>query len=63
METLEDLIVAVLFAVGAAHATSVVPLDLDRMIAGSQHIVHVRALTNAYEADPNVRVAFGGRQS
>jgi hypothetical protein len=48
---------ALLLPLGDARATSLVPLDLDRMIAGSQHIVHVRAIANAYEADPTVRVA------
>src|SRR5262245_20202180 len=51
------LSLALLLATGTARATSVVPLDLDRMIAGSQHIVHVRCIANTYEADPTVRVA------
>ena len=38
-----------------AGATSVLPLDLDQMVAAAQHIVHVRCTANEVQADPNVR--------
>lgn len=39
-----------------ARATSVLPLDLDQIVAGAQQIVHVRCTGNEVQADPAVRV-------
>jgi len=39
-----------------ARASSVVPLDLDQIIAGSEHIVHVRCTGNTVQADPQVGI-------
>ena len=41
----------------AAGATTVLPLDLDRLVAGAQTIVHVRCTGNAVQPDPTVGVA------
>ena len=39
-----------------ARASSVVPLDLDQIIAGAEHIVHVRCTGNTVQADPQVGI-------
>jgi len=39
-----------------AVAASVIPLDLDQIVAGAQHIVHVRCTGNVSQADPNVGI-------
>ena len=39
-----------------ARATSVLPIELDQIVASAQHIAHVRCVSNTVEADPNVRV-------
>ena len=39
-----------------ARATSVLPLELDAIVAGAEHIVHVRCIGNAYEPDLAVGV-------
>jgi len=39
-----------------ARASSVVPLDLDQIIAGAEHIVHVRCTANTTQADPDVGI-------
>jgi hypothetical protein len=39
-----------------ATASSVIPLDLDQITAGSQHIVHVRCTGNEVQSDPAVGV-------
>jgi hypothetical protein len=39
-----------------AGAASVMPMDLDQITAGAQHIVHVRCLRNEVQADPAVGV-------
>ena len=39
-----------------AVAASVVPLDLDQIVAGAQHIVHVRCTGNVAQADPDVGI-------
>jgi len=41
---------------GAAIAASVAPLSLDQIVAGAQHIVHVRCTGNVVQADPDVGV-------
>jgi hypothetical protein len=46
-----------LLAARAAGAMSVLPLDLDRLIAGASTIAHVRCTGNAVQADPVVGVA------
>ena len=49
----------VVFSLGlmtGARASSVVPLDLDQIIAGAEHIVHVRCTGNAVQSDPEVGV-------
>lgn len=48
----------VLSALGAfdARASSVLPLDLDQMTAGAQHIVHVRCTSNTAQRDPAIGV-------
>ena len=38
-------------AVAAAKATSVLPLDLDQIVGGAQHVVHVRCIANDVRAD------------
>jgi hypothetical protein len=45
-----------LLATHGAGAASVVPLDLDQIIAGAQHIVHVRCTGNVVQADPEVGI-------
>ena len=39
-----------------AAATNVLPLDLDQIAAGAQHIVHVRCTSNEVQPDPAVGV-------
>ena len=39
-----------------AQASSVVPLDLDQIIAGAEHIVHVRCTGNTVQGDPQVGI-------
>lgn len=39
-----------------AVAASVVPLDLDQIVAGAQHIVHVRCTGNVVKADTDVGI-------
>jgi len=39
-----------------ARASSVVPLDLDQIIAGAEHIVHVRCTANTVLGDPDVGI-------
>ena len=39
-----------------ALAASVAPLNLDQIVAGAKHIVHVRCTGNVAEADPDVGV-------
>ena len=39
-----------------AVAGSVIPLDLDQIVAGAQHIVHVRCTGNVVQADPEVGI-------
>ena len=39
-----------------AVAASVVPLDLDQIVASAQHIVHVRCTGNLTESDPTVGI-------
>ena len=39
-----------------AAATSVIPLDLDQITAGAQHIVHVRCTSNEVERDAAIGV-------
>jgi len=39
-----------------ARASSVVPLDLDQIIAAAEHIVHVRSTGNTVQADPQVGI-------
>jgi hypothetical protein len=46
-----------LLAARTAGAMSVLPLELDRLIAGASTIVHVRCTGNAVQADPVVGVA------
>ncbi|MEO8506593.1 MAG: hypothetical protein ABI593_03085 [Betaproteobacteria bacterium] len=46
-----------LLAAPTAGAMSVLPLELDRLIAGASTIVHVRCAGNAVQADPVVGVA------
>jgi hypothetical protein len=45
-------------AIGAvdAGAASVLPLDLDQIVAGAQHIVHVRCTGNSVQADQTIGV-------
>lgn len=43
-----------LLAAGGANATSVLPLDLDQIVGGAEHIVHVRCTGNEVRADPAV---------
>jgi len=51
-----SIVVFSLYLITAARASSVVPLDLDEIIAGAEHIVHVRCTGNAVESDPDVGV-------
>jgi hypothetical protein len=39
-----------------AFAASVVPMDLEQIVAAAQHIVHVRCTSNAVESDPMVGI-------
>ena len=45
-----------ILGVTEARASSVVPLDLDQIIAGAEHIVHVRCTGNTVQADPQVGI-------
>jgi hypothetical protein len=56
-KTVAAIVAALCWALVAAGAgaTSVLPLDLDQMVAGAQHIVHVRCTANEVQADTNVR--------
>ena len=49
------LLISTLAALDAV-ATSVIPLDLDQITAGAQHIVHVRCIKNEVQADAAVGV-------
>lgn len=44
------------FAAFSATATSVIPLDLDQITAGAEHIVHVRCTRNEVQRDAAVGV-------
>lgn len=44
------------FGASGAGATSVLPLDLDQIIAGAQRVVHVRCTGNVVQPDPTVGV-------
>ncbi|MEO8134084.1 MAG: hypothetical protein ABI831_08920 [Betaproteobacteria bacterium] len=46
--------VAIAFASALAHASSVLPLDLDGLVAGAQSIVQVRCTGNLVQPDPTV---------
>jgi hypothetical protein len=43
-----------LLAAAGARAASVLPLDLDQIVGGAQHVVHVRCIGNEVQADPAV---------
>lgn len=47
--------ISVLGALDAV-AASVIPMDLDQIVAGAQHIVHVRCTGNVVQADPDVGI-------
>jgi hypothetical protein len=48
---------AVLMFISVAHATSVLPLNLDGLVAGAQSIVQVRCTGNVVHRDPTVGAA------
>jgi hypothetical protein len=45
-----------MLAANDAVAASVVPLDLDQIVAGAEHIVHVRCTGNRVQGDPDVGI-------
>jgi hypothetical protein len=47
-------IAAFLLTSFGARATSVLPLDLNQIIAGAERVVHVRCTANEVQPDPNV---------
>ena len=49
------LLISTLAAIDAV-ASSVIPLDLDQITAGAQHIVHVRCTKNEVQADAAIGV-------
>ena len=49
------LLISTLAAIDAV-ASSVIPLDLDQITAGAQHIVHVRCTKNEVQADATIGV-------
>jgi len=51
------LVCAGMLAGGVAHATSVLPLELPQLVAGSRDVVHVRCIGSEAVADATVGIA------